>query len=79
MKKLLLVTMMVVGAVSYGRDFDHNERRDIVKVSSEQVERMSRFTEAEWNLERSVAKENFENYMDFHKELETMDRGQESK
>jgi len=79
MKKLLLITMMVVGAVSYGRDFEYNERRDVVEVSNEQVERMSRFTEAEWNLERSVAKENFENYIEFHKELETMDRGHENK
>ena len=79
MKKLLLVAMVVVGAISYGRDFEHNERRDILEVSSEQVERMSRFTEEEWNLERSVAKENLENYMEFHKELETMDRGHENK
>jgi len=79
MKKLLLVAMVVVGAISYGRDFEHNERRDILEVSSEQVERMSRFTEEEWNLERSVAKENLENYMEFHKELEAMDRGHENK
>ena len=71
--------MMVVGAVSYGRDFEHNERKDIVKVSSEQVERMSRFTEDEWNLERSITEENFENYMEFHKDLEAMDRGHENK
>lgn len=79
MKKLLLIAMMVVGAVSYGRDFDHNERRDIVAVGNEQIERMSRFTEAQWNLERSIAEKNFETYMDFHKELETMDRGHESR
>ena len=79
MKKVLLIALVVVGAVSYGRDFDRNERRDIVAVGYEQAEKMNRLTEAEWNLEGSIWEENFKNYRDFHKELETMDKGHENK
>lgn len=79
MKKVLLMAMMVVGAVSYGRDFDHNEKRDIVDVNRAQIERMSRFTDAEWSNEKSEIEANFVKYADFHMELDTMDRGESDK
>jgi len=79
MKKVLLMAMMVVGAVSYGRDFDHNEKRDTVSVNNMQVERMSRFTDAEWSLEKSEIEANFVRYADFHSELDTQDRGESDK
>jgi len=79
MKKVLLMAMMVVGAVSYGRDFEHNEKRDIVDVNRAQVERMSRFTDAEWSNEKSEIEANFTRYEDFHMELDTMDRGESDK
>ncbi len=79
MKKLLLVAMMVVGAVSFGRDFDHNEKRDIVDVNRVQVERMSRYTDADWSSGRAEIEANFTRYADFHRELDNMDRGESDK
>ena len=79
MKKILLVAMMVVSAVSFGRDYEFNERRDIVEINQSQIERLSRLTEVEWDSEKAAAKANYERYASFHHELDTMDRGHEDK
>ncbi len=79
MKKLLLMLMMVVGAVSFGRDFDHNEKRDIVDVNRAQIERLSRYTDADWSSDKAEIEANFTRYADFHSELDTMDRGESDK
>ncbi|GLI54941.1 hypothetical protein PM10SUCC1_04560 [Propionigenium maris DSM 9537] len=79
MKKVLLMLMMVVGAVSFGRDFDYNEKRDIVDVNRAQVERLSRYTDTDWSSDKAEIEANFTRYADFHRELDTMDRGESDK
>lgn len=78
MKKILLLMMVILGVTSFARDFEYNEKRDIVKPVEEQVERLSRFTPQEWQLEKEETEKNFEKYEDFHRELDRADRGEES-
>ncbi len=76
MKKLILLSLIVLGTVSFARDYTFNERRDIVKPIEENVERMSRFTPDEWmNLDMETT-ENFVKYEYFHWELDRMDKGE---
>ena len=76
MKKLILLSLIVLGTVSFSRDYTFNERRDIVKPIEENVERMSRFTPDEWmNLDMETT-ENVVKYEYFHWELDRMDKGE---
>jgi len=80
MKKILLVMMVVMGAMSYGRDFEYNGKRDveryIQRVDEAKVDRTGRSTCGEWNREFDS---NFERYSKFHRELNTQDRGHQDR
>ncbi len=80
MKKLLLVSMLVLGGISsFARDNTYNERRDIVKPVEENIDKMSRYTHEEWQQDKELTKENIQKYSEFHRELEEMDRGHENR
>lgn len=78
MKKLLILSMVILGTVSFARDFEYNEKRDIVKPMEENIDRLSRFTPQEWQMDREATEMNFEKYEDFHRELDRVDKGENS-
>lgn len=72
MKKMLLIGMLVIGGLSYGRDLDYREKQDmqiIENVNHEDQTMMSR--------EREISKHNQDVYSDFLRDLDNMDRGHE--
>jgi len=79
MKKMLLVGMLVVSGLSFGRDYEYNEKRDIVKPVQEQQERLNRYSPLEWQMDKEVTEKNFEKYSEFHRDLERMDRGHDNR
>lgn len=91
MKKLMIISMMILGTVAFARggsvdsdrdfsnrDFEFNERRDIVEPMKENIDRMSRFTPAEWAMDKEKTEENLKKYEDFHRDLERSDMGENS-
>jgi len=91
MKKLLILTMIILGTVSFARggsptedregsfrDYEYNERRDIVEPMEENLDRLSRFSPLEWQESNEVTEENFKKYEDFHKDLARSDQGENS-
>jgi len=91
MKKLLVVSMIILGTVSFARggseaegsqgsfrDYEFNERRDIVEPMEESLDRLSRFSSVEWESSKEATEENFEKYADFHKDLALSDRAEDS-
>ena len=79
MKRILLVGMLVISGLSFGRDFTYNETRDIVQPAQEQQERVSRYNSSEWATANEQTKENLETYSQFHSELANMDRGHDNR
>lgn len=74
MKKMLLVGMLVVSGLSFGRDFEYRERQELQVVQETpqmDMEMLSR--------ERDLSVNSIEKYSDFHRELENMDRGHENR
>jgi len=74
MKKMLLIGMLVVSGLSFGRDFEYRERQELQVVQEApqmDMEMLSR--------ERDLTDNNMEKYSDFHRELENMNRGHENK
>lgn len=93
MKKLILLTLIILGTVSFarggssnnsdnnffsGRDFEYNEKRDIVEPMEQNIDRLSRLSPYEFELDKIAAEENMKKYEDFHNELDRMDMGEES-
>ncbi len=74
MKKMLLVGMLVIGGLSYGRDFEYRESKELQVVQSVSNEDQSMLSR-----EREVTKNNLEVYSEFHRELDNMDRGHENR
>jgi len=86
MKKLLLVGMVVLGAVSYGRDYEYRSRNELVEVQKEYVENqemLNRATPEEHNFmmneEKEIREKNMDKYPEFHRDLDNMARGHENK
>ena len=74
MKKMLLIGMLVVSGLSYGRDFERRESKELQAVQSVSTEDQSMISRV-----REQTDENMNVYSEFHRELETMDRGHENK
>jgi len=74
MKKMLLIGMLVVGGLSYGRDFERRESKELQVVQGMSTEDQSMISRV-----REQTDENMDIYSEFHRELETMDRGHENK
>jgi len=52
LKKLILMGMMIIGALSYGRDHEYMERNEKkLQVMEEKLERDGRFAKVGWNIE----------------------------
>lgn len=86
MKKLLLVGMVVVGAVSYGRDHEFRTRNEFIEVQKEYAENqemLNRATPEEYSFivteERRDREANMETYSEFHRDLDNMGRGHENR
>ena len=71
--------MVVLSCLSFARDYERNEMRDIVKPMEGNIDRLSRFTPQEWQLDKEEAEINFKKYENFHKDLERSGKGEESK
>lgn len=96
MKKLILLTLIVLGTVSFARggsgretfgnigpgdslrDYEYNEKRDIVIPMEENIERLSRFSPYELEIENIAAEQNIAKYPDFHRDLDRSDMGENS-
>ena len=74
MKKMLLIGMLVVGGLSYGRDFERRESKELQVVQGMSTEDQSMISRV-----REQTDENMDIYSEFHRELETMDRGHENR
>ncbi len=74
MKKMLLLGMLVIGGLSYGRDFEYRESKELQVVQSVGSEDKSMLSR-----EREISKNNLEVYSEFHRELNNMERGYENK
>jgi|GEM_PF-639942 len=74
MKKMLLIGMLVVSGLSYGRDFERRESQEFQAVQNVRAEDQSMMSR-----EREISENNMEIYSDFHRDLDNMDRGHESK
>ncbi len=72
MKRLIILLMILVGAISYGRDFEFNIKRDVKAEIDEEIDRAGRYALNIWDLEG-------ENYSDFHRELDIQYRGHEGR
>jgi len=77
MKKLLLAALVLVGTLSYGRDFEYGEKRDIQRIKTEQEERVSQFISKKRKADRESENINLKRHSRFHRELERADRGHE--
>ncbi len=74
MKKMLLIGMLVIGGLSYGRDYENRERHEL-----QVVERVMCEDQSMLSREREISKNNLEVYSDFHRDLGNMDRGHENR
>ncbi len=73
MKKILLIGMLVVGGLSYGRDYEYRERKELQELFQE-----SKYENPEMiSRERKLSEDNMKKYADFHRDLDNMDRGSE--
>jgi len=82
MKNLILITVILVGSISYSRDLDFRGRSEFKEVSKEIVsseEMMSRMSSGEISLKKNWyladREKKFERYSSFHRDLEYQDRG----
>ncbi|WP_281837323.1 hypothetical protein [Propionigenium maris] len=74
MKKMLLLGILVISGLSYGRDFEYRESKELQVVQSVGSEDKSMLSR-----EREISKNNLEVYSEFHRELDNMDRGHENR
>ncbi len=74
MKKMLLIGMLVVSGLSYGRDFERRESQELQVVQSIVNEDQSMISRV-----REQTDKNMDVYSEFHRELNNMGRGHESK
>ena len=78
MKTTVLILMTILTSFSFGRDYEYNERRDIVIPMEEQWEKLKKLTPEEWAIEKELMRINMERYKKFHWELERSDKGENS-
>ena len=74
MKKILLVGMLVISGLSFGRDYEVREREEL-KVINEPVQMNQQML----SREREISESNMVDYSEFHRELDNMDRGHDNR
>lgn len=72
MKKVLLLGVLVVSGLSFGRDYEYREKSEL-----QPVERVSYEENSMISREREAGEVSIEVYQEFHRELMNMDRGTE--
>ncbi len=70
MKKVILLGILVVSGLSFGRDYEYRERAEL-----QPVERVSYEEQLMISREREIVEANIGAYQEFHRELTNMDRG----
>lgn len=78
MKTLIFILMLVLTFTALGRDYEYNERRDILIPMEEQWNKFKELTPEEWAIEKELMRLNIEKYEKFHWELERSDKGENS-
>ena len=74
MKKILLIGVLVISGLSFGRDYEVRERQEL-KIINEPVQMDQQML----SREREIFESNIINYSEFHKELDNMDRGHDNR
>ena len=74
MKKILLVGMLVISGLSFGRDYEVRERQEL-KIINEPVQ----VDQQMLSREREISENNMEVYSEFHRDLDNMSRGHEAR
>jgi len=74
MKKMLLVGMLIISGLSYGRDFERRERNELQVVQSVSNEDQGMISRV-----REQSDKNMDIYSEFHRDLDNMERGYENK
>ena len=74
MKKILLVGVLVISGLSYGRDFEYRERNEFQAVVNPSYENQWILPSGEDYQERNTIK-----HSDFHRDLDNLSRGHEGK
>lgn len=69
MKKIIVLGVLCISALSFGRDFEYHEVRDIIKPMKSSLEKLNQLIPEEWEAEREDMNKNIERYADFHAEL----------
>ena len=73
MKKLMIM-MVVLTSVAFGKDFDHRERNDLDNVMN-----YTKVSQEMSSRERNITDQNIEKNSEYHWELMNMDRGHEDR
>ena len=74
MKKMLLIGMLIVSGLSYGRDFEYREKSEFRVVEDRAAEDKRMVSRNRDRLEV-----NMEKYSEFHRDLNNQDRGSEKR
>ena len=74
MKKILLLGTLIVSGLSFGRDYENRESQELQVVQGVRAEEQLMISR-----EREIGEKNQEIYSDFHRELDNMSRGHESR
>ena len=72
MKKIILLGILVVSGLSFGRDYEYREKSELQPVESTGYEEQEMLTR-ERELDSQVI------YSNFHRDLDNMSRGHESR
>ncbi len=72
MKKMLLIGMLIVGGLSYGRDYEYRERKELQVIKEARYEDPTMISR-----ERKLSEDSMKKYADFHRDLDNMGRGSE--
>ncbi len=73
MKKILLAGLLIISGLSFARDFEYRERINFEAIQNPVME-----TQEMLSRERNISIENQEKYADFHRQLDNMDKGENS-
>ena len=74
MKKMLLIGMLIVSGLSYGRDFEYREKKELKAVEDVAAEDRKMASRR-----RDHQRENMEKYWKFHRDLDNLGRGREKR
>jgi len=71
---MLLVGMLIISVLSFGRDFEVREWQELKRVHE-----LVQMEQSIISREREISENNMKEYSEFHKELKSMDKGHENR